>query len=262
MNIYNITKRIIESSYHCLNSISASRVTNILISFGMWLMEKKYSVTVVGINEIDFFDVGFNKYFKLFLEETKSEDINLTKNDFGEFNKDEYLKNVKMYKTRTSYNPATVIFLQALQGFGKSTIAKYLSENLINCKYIEQDMFYGNSISTLGAFYHAINNSENDIIILSRCNINESQYLKYLNIASSLPTNIVFVSSDTDKFNYYMSLFGVFSRGNTMGKSIMTYSEAEKIVKDNYLKFSRHKNSLIIKTYNNNGKLQKFRRVF
>lgn len=260
-NIYNITNRFIDASeYHCLNTNKSAEITNKLLKFGFWMMDNKYSTKVLGFGE----NHGFQYYYSKYLSETNTEEIVISIYDIGEFNKNEYLKAVNYYKKRNYNNPVIVIFMQGLQGSGKSYISKNVCEYLqremnLKATYIEQDMFNGDTLSTQGAFYHLINKEEYDVIILSRCNANSKQYSTYLNIAFELPTKIIFVSHYAMPTAYYMALAGIVNRSinreqglYNLGNSEFTFLEIEKIVKDNFMNFERHEKALILYTFKGN----------
>jgi hypothetical protein len=75
-------------------------------------------------------------------------------------------------------------------------------------------MFWSDTLSSQGALYHDIANMDGpDTIIVSRCNINEKQYNRYLEICYELPTKIIFISPDKmDEIDIVISLQGIINR--------------------------------------------------
>ena len=132
----------------------------------------------------------------------------------GEFDKDIFMSKATFYPIRNYSNPVKVIFLQGLQGSGKTTIAKYLVEKLENATYIEQDMFGGDTNVCLGALYHLISSANGpNIIIISRCNINVTHYRRYLDMCHHMPTIVTFLAPTVFNSLYLMiSLAGIFER--------------------------------------------------
>lgn len=266
-NIFNITKRFIDAhDYHQLNTSASIRITNLLIKFGMWMMSKYYPVSILGHVEIKSvkgqIENGFNKYWEEFLLETNTDNFLITEEDFGPFDKNEYLSNIKLYENRTYDNLPTVVFLQGLQGTGKSTIANHVCSKLENSIYIEQDMFWGDSVSCQGALYHHIaNNNGPKYIILSRCNINEKQYGRYLDLCHELPCKVIFISPDKmNEIDVLLSFQGIVNRSQhgdslMVGRHELPIDEVVGFVLDNYKNYQLHPLSHTIKIRNENVEL-------
>jgi adenylate kinase family enzyme len=267
--IYDITKRFIETQeYHQLNTSASIRITNILIGFGMWMMTKNYPVSILGHMEIKSvrgeLDNGFNKYWIEYLNETNSNNLDITEDDFGLFVKDEYLAQINIYNKRSYFNPVLVIFLQGLQGSGKSTIANNICNRLKNTKYLEQDMFWSDTLSCQGALYHNIADINGpDTIIVSRCNINEKQYNKYLEICFELPTRIIFISPDKmDNIDIMISLQGVINRSNKgdlmmVGRNELPIEQVVDFIVNNFNDYKINPLSYSITTRKNDNNLLK-----
>ena len=265
--IFQITKRFIDAhDYHQLNTEASIRITYTLIKFGMWMMSKCYPVSILGHMEIKsvrgHLDNGFNLYWEQFLNETKCEDIIITENDFGEFDKDAYLSGIQLYEKRTYDNLATVIFLQGLQGSGKSTIANAVCSKLPDTIYLEQDMFWSDTLSCQGALYHNIANANGPKhIIVSRCNVNEKQYNKYLDICYELPCKVIFISPDKmTNTDLMISLQGILNRSNNgdklmVGRHELPIDEVIKMLYDNFNNYKSHPLSHLIKTRNEDSSL-------
>tara|TARA_Y100000590_G_C15659032_1_gene991821 strand:+ start:146 stop:1342 length:1197 start_codon:yes stop_codon:yes gene_type:complete len=75
----------------------------------------------------------------------------------------------------------TVVFIQGPQGLGKTTIARSICEKVPDSIFIEQDQFNGNQTKFIKAFRKQIESRPN-VIIVSRCNINITQYQRYVDI--------------------------------------------------------------------------------
>jgi hypothetical protein len=225
--------------YHGLNTKKSIELTRLLYSFGFWLMDNKYPCNVLSCNETG----GFNKYWKQF---TSTEPI-ITVDDFGEFNESEYLEQTQLYQKRDYNNLATVVFLQGLQGSGKSRIAKLLTNKLNNAEFVEQDQFSGDTLACQGKLYHLCNANGPKYIIVSRCNVEEKQYNSYLKICYSLPTKVIFIAPDTlSKVYLAVSLSGILQRENNY-----TFDDAYTFTTANYHKFKVHSEANLIKVLQN-----------
>ena len=231
VNIENIKKRFIDAqSYHGLGTVASIRITKQLMNFGLWMIQKTYPVSILDHTPVTSvrgtLQNGFNTYWKEYLSDTNLSDITVVSSDFSEFDKDIYLKNTDIYKKRSFADPVLVIFLQGLQGSGKSTIASLVCEQLnksgVKATYIEQDIYYGNTLSCQGALYHSINDANGPkILCVSRCNANKTQYKRYLEIIKGLPTQIIFIAPAKINSIYLMSsLAGILNR-STSGDNLM-----------------------------------------
>ena len=135
-------------------------------------------------------------------------------------------------------NPCNVIFMQGLQGSGKSTYS-----NLTNAENVDQDMFYGHSPSCQGWLEYMINNPNGpENIIVSRCNANYKHYNKYLEMIYPSPANIYFISpKKMDYQSIITSIVGVIERSKN-GDMLMVGRNEYDI--DTVI-------DIIIKTFNN-----------
>ena len=196
----------------------------------------------------------------------------------GVFNKDIFISRDTFYPIRNYSNPVKVLFLQGLQGSGKTTIAKYLCDNLENTTYIEQDMFSGDTNICLGALYHLISSANGPkIIIVSRCNINITHYRRYLDMCHHLPTIVGFLAPEMFAPLYLMiSLAGIFERtiretGDvdtikcqsdtaalhdidklvelSIGKSKVSIKDVISFLLGNYSIYQIHSNAIVYNTY-------------
>ncbi len=249
------------AAYHGLNTEASIRLTNQLINFGIWMMNKNYPTTVLGVMEIKSvrgqLPNGFNIYWKEYMTETGASDLVITEADFGEFNSDIYMANTKMYKDRNMQRTPVVVFIQGLQGSGKSTIADRLVTNLIakgfKAKKIEQDVCWGDTLAAQGQLYHWASD-ENDIIIVSRCNIMHMQYKRYLDIAEERKCLVLFFTPENINHLYFaISMAGIMKRsaeGDKMmiGRFEYDISEVFDFTVKNYNDFDpvRHSNPYTI----------------
>lgn len=240
--LVSLQQRFINAKdYHGLNTKKSIELTKLLFSFGFWLMENKFPCNVLSCNVLSCNESGgFNKYWKQYVT---TEPI-ITVDDFGEFDEEEYLSNTQLYQKRDYNNLATVIFLQGLQGSGKSTIAKILTTKLNNAEFVEQDQFSGDTMACQGKLFHLINNIDGPkYIIVSRCNVEEKQYASYLKICYSLPTKVLFISPENICDTYLaVSLAGILERQNNY-----TFETAFDFTQINYNKFKVHPNANLIK---------------
>ena len=245
MNIGKLRNRFIDAKdYHNLNTETSIVLTKLLFNFALWMMESKYPSDILG-HQQGYPDLanGFNYYWEQFLINTNTIDPELTPDNFGTFDVNEYLRCTSLYEERDYNNLIKVVFLQGVQGSGKSTIASQLVEHYnsigIKATYIEQDFYYGHSDSCKGALYHAImENNKYDLIILSRCNVNEKQYQHYLDLVHSLPTRVIFISPNNVNTLYYtLGLIGVIERSSDknyyLGKSKLALEDISNIIFSN-----------------------------
>ena len=223
--IERLRDRFVEAQrYHGLSTEASIRITRQLYEFCMWMMEKEYPCCILGHQTVTGvrgkLPNGFNTYWKEFLKEGNKE-IVVTPNDFSSgFDQEKYLNETVLYQKRTYDNPAIVVFLQGLQGSGKSTIGDYCSKFFsgqrynTRCEYIEQDMYWGDTNACQGALYHMIASAGGPkIIFITRCNMNPQQYSRYLDICHRLPTIVTFFSPQTvDPLYFMISMAGIMTR--------------------------------------------------
>jgi hypothetical protein len=190
----------------------------------------------------------------------------------GEFDKDIFMSKTTFYPIRNYSTPVKVLFLQGLQGSGKTTIAKYLVEKLENATYIEQDMFGGDTNVCLGALYHLISSANGpNIIIVSRCNINVTHYRRYLDMCHHMPTIVTFLAPTVFNPLYLMiSLAGIFERSIcsicsnssnstvefesvvelSVGQSKAPINDVISFLVGNYTCYERHPKAIQYNTFN------------
>ncbi len=270
-DIDRIKTRFIQAQkYHGLNTNASIRVTNQLVNFGFWMMSKKYPCTVLGVTKVSAvkgqLPNGFNTYWTQWMSETANSDITIGLDDFGDFTESEYLAGTPLYKPRAWANPAIVIFFQGLQGSGKSTIGAEICSQFEKLgklpKYIEQDDYWGDTLACQGALHHAISSESGpDIILVTRCNANQSQYKKYLDIAHKLPCVVSFVSPNNFGPLYLMiSLAGIVNRSNSgdklmVGRFEYPFSEVVGFTIKNFNEFEQVSNSKQIDLFVDNSEL-------
>ncbi len=187
----------------------------------------------------------------------------------GGFSKDIFISKTTFYPIRNYSNPVKVVFLQGLQGSGKTTIAKYLVEKLDNATYIEQDMFSGDTNACLGALYHLISSANGPkIIIVSRCNINVTHYRRYVDMCHHLPTIVTFLSPAVFNPLYLMiSLASIFDRTISgasgidglvelsIGSSKIPINDVISFLVGNYKSYERHEKAISYTTFNSDVEL-------
>ncbi len=187
----------------------------------------------------------------------------------GEFDKDIFVSRATFYPIRNYSNPVKVLFIQGLQGSGKTSIAKYLVEHLDNATYIEQDMFDGDTNACLGALYHLINSANGPrVVIVSRCNINVTHYRRYLDMCHHMPTVVTFLAPDVFNPLYLMiSLAGIFERSInniinidsvvelSVGTSKVPINDVISFLVGNYSSYQAHPKAIPYNTFTSNIEL-------
>jgi hypothetical protein len=232
----------------------------------MWMMRMTYPVAVLGhmpVNSVrGSLPNGFNTYWLEYLDNGGT-DIELSVTDFGPFEATKYLAGIKIYEKRSYANPVRVIFLQGVQGGGKSTIGDYcvkkLAQDGINAVYIEQDIYWGDTLACQGALHHYIADANGpSVVIVTRCNTNPKQYSRYLDICFSLPSVVSFASPEMfDPLYFMISLAGIMGRSESgdklmVGRFDLPILEVVKFTLANYLEYVKHPQSITYNTYNYN----------
>ena len=108
------------------------------------------------------------------------------------------------------------IFLQGLQGNGKTTIAKTLCRHP-NWEYIEQDQYEGDTRKCQQALIGLLK-SDTQVVIISRCNINYQQYRKYLEISLDYG-EVLFLNFTDTQYNSKTSLMLARSIAGVINRS-------------------------------------------
>jgi hypothetical protein len=267
--IEDVKKRFVEAAdYHGLNTCASIRATKKLMEFGFWMMKKQYPCKVLGHMPVEsvkgILKNGFNIYWNEFLNETKENDITFTTDDFvGGFNAAEYINSpvLKIYNMKDITKRPIVVFIQGIQGSGKSSMANHIKSILEqqgnNVLIIEQDQFYGDTNAAQGALYHnSLDENGPNVIIVSRCNVNEKHYRKYTAIAHGNQCKVLFCTPNKIDVNYLLvSLSGLYKR-STKGDNIMIgrfekpFSEIYEWVDKNFKEFKARPNSILYSVFN------------
>tara|TARA_Y100000385_G_scaffold274168_1_gene316924 strand:- start:1579 stop:4008 length:2430 start_codon:yes stop_codon:yes gene_type:complete len=264
--IEDISRRVCETKdYHKLNTVAAANYTKLLYDFGMWMMNKSYPCKIIGHTPVHsvkkHLDNGFNIRWKEFLTETGNSDIKLNQSDIGNFDNDEFFKILgDIYPIRNRINSPIVCMIQGLQGSGKSTLGNALCQEFnsnYKIRYYEQDEFWGCTLSCQGALYHDIRNSNgSEIIVLTRCNANQKQYEKYLDLFHNFNCKVFFTSplSYNNPLYLAVSIAGVINRSDKgdklmVGRFESDLKDAVKFINDNYTNFEIPDNTLYYPVY-------------
>ncbi len=161
------------------------------------------------------------------------------------------------------YNdPVKVVFLQGLQGSGKSTIGKYCCRHIENSIYLEQDMYSGDSTLCQKALYDYIVSANGPkVIFITRCNINPTHYRRYLDICHKLPTVVTFFTPKRfDPLYFMVSLAGIINRSPNSDTPIVSNIEVPindviSFTKGNYDSYERHPKAITYETHKNDQEL-------
>ncbi len=158
----------------------------------------------------------------------------------------------------------TVVFLQALQGSGKTTIARSVCKNNTNWEFIEQDQFNGDTRKCQEALKKLLE-SGREVVIISRCNMNLQHYKKYLELVLSY-CDAVFINLCDDKgeiksqLTLARSIAGILSRSESMekvvfGSEIISLDDAVKYTEQNMKFRSTHPKALNVPVFEHNEKI-------
>jgi len=266
-NLSRLQQRFADTGdYHGLSTEGAVRVTKFLHYFAFWMMSKKLPSFCLSNMDNSKIYTSFYYYWNMFVRDTHL-DLEIYKTDFGKLDKQEYLEKTTLYKNRDKTTAPTVIFIQGLQGSGKSTIAQDLveklnamsntNENAFNAKYLEQDEYYGDTLACQGHLYHLIAGNVYKYLNISRCNINGKQYSNYLDVCLKLNARVLFASHELDDPLYLaVSMAGIYSRTPChtgynkllLGKSLLATKEVYNIVMQNYRQAKSHEKAIKLST--------------
>lgn len=248
---FKLMKRIVDAeSYHGLNTVAAIRSTKVLFDFIKWLLvDKMMPPSVVNFQMItaikgDIEDIGFAYWWTQFTTET-GKDIMFTPDDFGDFDSMEFMnaKDLELRNDILIEDPPIVIFLQDIQGSGKSTLTNELIKD--GFVKIEQDECYGDT--KLCQFLLSYYLMQNKNCIVSRCNANSKQYARYLAIAQSKNVKVLFMGSNTVTTPLHLatSLAGVLHRSNEgdtvmVGRKEYPFEDVLEFTTNNWKSFRHH----------------------
>ena len=262
-SIEDVMRRFIDASnYHGLNTDAAIIATRKLMNFGIWMMKKQLPVKILGHMPVHSvrgtLPHGFYNYWSQYiLEEGVHNDLIFHPEDFkGVFQSDNYLFSCQnsLYELRNKTERPIIVMIQGLQGSGKSTMGKYMSDLLtkydIKACYVEQDEYFGDTNATQGALYHMIRDSNGpEVIILTRCNVNPKQYQKYLNMFQVENCRVLFFTPEKLDTQYVaVCLSGLLKRSNNgdqvmIGRFESPIEEVYQWVIKNYNEFKVPPNS-------------------
>lgn len=158
----------------------------------------------------------------------------------------------------------TVVFLQALQGSGKTTIARSVCKNNLNWEFVEQDQFNGDTRKCQEALKKLLE-SETEVVIISRCNMNLQHYRKYLELALEYG-DTVFINLTDDRcetktrLTLARSIAGILSRSESMeevvfGSEIIPLDNAVKYTEQNMKFRSTHPKALNVAIFEHNEEI-------
>jgi hypothetical protein len=256
----SLISRVIETKdYHGLNTSAAIRITRRLFDFALWLSENHYPTQILNYMPVSsargILQPGFSFYWSKFITETEHEDIHLTPEDFGEFDESSFSSTpeLRLFPVPDPLVRPLVIFLQDIQGGGKSTIA----HSLKGVRVVEQDICYGCTRATQFQLLKHISRGEN--VIVSRCNASEKQYSAYLKIAMNMNCRILFVSTNNVKseLRLCVALAGILNRSRE-GDSVMVgrleypFAEVISFTQRNWKEFQKHSKAIMINTFATN----------
>jgi hypothetical protein len=158
----------------------------------------------------------------------------------------------------------TVVFLQALQGSGKTTIAKTLCQDKPKWEYIEQDQFKGNTRKCQEALIKLLE-AGTEIIIVSRCNINIQHYKKYLELVLGYCDAVFINLTDTKgqtktPMTLARSIAGILNRSEStqevvFGSELIPLDDAVKYTEQNMKFRSTHPKALNVPIFEHNEDL-------
>jgi hypothetical protein len=216
-----LMNRFVEASdYHGLGTDASIRFTRLLFDFVIWMgITKGYPASVLDHQPViatrGVLPNGFNNYWQEFLTDTGTTEISFSPEDFCEFNKVEYM-NAPQLEVFSHHLPGKCLFMQAIQGSGKSTVAN----SLRNVVRVEQDMCWGcTKVAQFQLMWHLLHGRD---VVVSRCNVNPKQYQAYLKIAMDIGAQVFFAASNDTSSPLYLAtaLAGVIAR-STEGDMMM-----------------------------------------
>jgi hypothetical protein len=255
------TRFIDAQEYHGLNTAASIRITKQLFEFGFFMMRAMYPVGVLGHTKISSvrgeLPNGFNTYWLRYLA-TGAPDIVISPEDFGSFDPIAYVENTPLYKIRSFAKPATIVFVQGIQGTGKSELANYIQDHIWESfGQIEQDLYWGCTLSAQGALYHMVRDANGpEIIVVSRCNVNPTHYKRYIDICLRLPCVITFATPcDLSPLYFAVAFSGIINRSTEgdrlmVGRVSLPLPEVFEFTRKNFIDFAPQSTTNTFKMFN------------
>lgn len=202
---------------------------------------------------------GFHHYWQQFLQKTDTVDIVATPADTqGTFDPARFFRETAFHlHPRSPCEPVTIVFLQGIQGSGKSTVAIEMAKQHelqgTSCAVIDQDAFLGCSISTQRALTsYTLDGDGPEVILIARCNAVEEQYRKLLGIALRSFSNVYFLALNERQnlYHLYSALAGITARSHDVKKlnfasDHLPPKEALSMVLSLYSRFVPHPKALL-----------------
>jgi len=262
-----MTRFVATADYHGLGTEAAIRFTQQLFDFAIWMgITKGYPAAALGHQPVvatrGVLPNGFNNYWQEFLAETGAMEISFTQEDFVEFNKVEYLgaPELDVFPVTT---PGKCLFMQAIQGTGKSTVANLLQGPYVDSPVIvEQDLCWGDTkVAQFQLMWHLLRGRD---VVVSRCNTNTKQYKAYLKIAIDIGAKVFFATGSNTASPLYLAvaLAGVKHR-STEGDNMMVgrreypMKEVAKFTTANWKDFKAVPNAVVIPSFRLDTVLEK-----
>lgn len=260
--VEDIRNRFVDvADYHGLNTDASIRLTHQLYQFAMWMMNKDLPTTVLSVLPVESVrgtlgHNGFHHYWHAFLTETSAPDIEITESDFeGSFEHVRYLKQTELYPDRDETKAPLVVFVQGLQGSGKSTLGAALKQHVAGSTIVEQDVCYGDTRAAQGQLYHRASDGHHRLILVTRCNLSPDQYVKYLTIAHERGCPVVFIGPRSyDPLYLAVSFAGILQRSTEgdqlmMGRRECPIEQVYDFVFKNYRGGVIHPNAFLFDTH-------------
>ena len=264
-NLYGrLPARIAEAhEYHQLNTAAAARVCVQLFALSEWMMSQKIPVSCldfIGPGTLDGLK-GFANVWREFLRSGGGEEAEVVAEDLqGGFDEAAFLEAVKRHrgglKARDllcTPTPPNVAFFQGIQGSGKSTLGSALLERLsaerpdLKAVIVEQDQFQGHSVSCRSFMEMALQYSDADLVLVTRCNANEKHYAQYVASAHRLGARVSFLTPRPPSpatLTLAAALAGIAERGGAsdlkLGSSSFSREELHGIVSKTFSEFRAH----------------------
>lgn len=193
------------ANYHGLRAFPASVACKKLIAFAVWMLSQKIPFETLDCQSRGFYNI-WNEYITTTSEDN---DIVFTPEDFGVFQSDEFDFSHLTEDSVSEKKKTFTIFMQGIQGSGKTTLAlalcEYLSSQGKKCIVIEQDHYGGSRGLTLLKFFVSLT-EEYDYIFISRMNRNSSEYTPFLKECVRGKSEFIFLSPNISSMSEYIDV--------------------------------------------------------